>query len=71
MSPKEARICLNAVFNNPYRPKAAEEAVRGREIDEAVADAAGVAAVADAKPAPSNRYKVQIARTLVKRAVLA
>ena len=67
----DARICLNAVFNNPYRPKAAEEVLLGTAIDEVGARAAGVAAVVDAEPAPSNRYKVQIAKTLVRRAVMA
>ena len=71
IGPKEARICLNAVFNDPYRAAAAEEVILGRPIDEAIADAAGAAAVSEAKPLKSNRYKVQIARILVKRAILA
>ena len=71
IGPKEARICLNAVFNNPYRAAAAEEVILGKPIDEAIADAAGAAAVSAARPLKSNRYKVQIARTLVKRAILA
>ena len=71
IGPKEARICLNAVFNNPSRAAAAEEVILGRPIDEAIADAAGAAAVSEAKPLKSNRYKVQIARILVKRAILA
>jgi xanthine dehydrogenase YagS FAD-binding subunit len=71
IGPERARICLNAVFNNPYRSKAAEEAILGKPIDEAAAHAAAVEAVVHAKPLPSNRYKVQIAKTLVKRAILA
>jgi xanthine dehydrogenase YagS FAD-binding subunit len=71
IGPKEARICLNAVFNSPYRAAAAEEVILGKPIDEAIADAAGAAAVSAARPLKSNRYKVQIARTLVKRAILA
>ena len=71
IGPKEARICLNAVFNNPYRATSAEEVIVGKPIDEAIADAAAAAAVSAAKPLKSNRYKVQIARTLVKRAILA
>ena len=35
------------------------------------AEAAGLAAVEDAKPFPATKYKVQIAKTLVKRALLA
>ncbi|MBN2239240.1 MAG: FAD binding domain-containing protein [Dehalococcoidales bacterium] len=66
-----ARICLNAVYNIPYRAIAAEEAVKGQVVTEEVAEAAGNAAVADVCPLPDNTYKIQIARTLVKRAILA
>jgi xanthine dehydrogenase YagS FAD-binding subunit len=65
-----ARICLNAVYLTPYRAVKAEEALLGREIDEESAETAGQAAVTDAKPLRYNRYMVQIAKTLVKRAVL-
>ncbi len=71
IGPTTARICLNAVSNNPYRPVAAEQVVVGKPIDEAVAEAAGAAALAGAKPLASNTYKTQIAKTLVRRAVLA
>lgn len=66
-----ARICLNAVYNNPYRATAAEEAIAGQAINEANAEAAGSAAVADAMTMPANKYKAQIAKTLVKRTILA
>jgi CO/xanthine dehydrogenase FAD-binding subunit len=68
---KSARICLNAVYNTPYRAYEAEKAVTGKAIDEATAEAAGNAAVADVCPLPDNRYKIQIAKILVKRALLA
>ena len=67
----EARICLNAVAPKPYRAKKAEDAIKGKAINEANAAAAGEAAVADARPLTATRYKVQIAKTLVKRALLA
>ncbi len=73
----DARICLNAVYNKPYRATKAEEAIKGKAIDAASAEAAGTAAVsgAAAMPAngtnPGNKYKIQIARALVKQAVLA
>jgi xanthine dehydrogenase YagS FAD-binding subunit len=66
-----ARICLNAVHISPYRPVQAEELLKGKEINEESADAAGLAAIADCKPLEKNRYMVQIARTLVKRSILA
>ncbi len=65
-----ARIALNAVAPKPYRAVKAEAVVAGKKIDEALAAAAGEAAVADARPLAATRWKVQIARTLVKRALL-
>jgi xanthine dehydrogenase YagS FAD-binding subunit len=68
-----ARICLNAVYNKPYRSAPAEEAIKGKPIDEANAEAAGAAAVASARALPGdrNKWKIQIAKTMVKRAILA
>jgi xanthine dehydrogenase YagS FAD-binding subunit len=65
-----SRICLNAVYVKPYRARAAEEAIKGKAINEANAEAAGAAAVSDARPMPYNAYMVQIAKTMVKRAIL-
>ncbi len=69
----DARICLNAVYNRPYRAVNAEELIKGKSIDEASADAAGAAAVASAKALPGdrNKWKIPIAKTMVKRAILA
>jgi xanthine dehydrogenase YagS FAD-binding subunit len=69
----DARICLNAVYNKPYRAVKAEEVIKGKNIDEAIADAAGVATVAAAKALPGdrNKWKIQIAKTMVKRAILS
>jgi len=71
ISSSAARICLNAVHNNPYRATAAEESIAGKTIDEANAEAAGAAAVSGAVVLPMNKYKVQIAKVLVKRTILA
>ena len=65
------RICLNAVAPKPYRATKAEAAIAGKPINEANAEAAGAAAMADATPLTATKYKVQIAKTLVKRALLA
>jgi xanthine dehydrogenase YagS FAD-binding subunit len=65
-----ARICLNAVYVKPYRATQAEEAIKGKAINEANAEAAGAAAVSNARPMPYNAYMVQIAKTMVKRAIL-
>ena len=66
-----ARICLNAVHIKPYRPIAAEETILGKPLNEKTAALAGDLAVSEAKPLTGNSYMVQIARTLVKRTVLA
>ena len=68
---EKARICLNAVHVTPYRARKAEEAVIGKALNEANAEAAGNAAIEGAKPLKDNGYMVQVAKTLVKRAVLA
>ena len=65
------RIALNAVAPKPYRAVKAEESLTGNAINEANATAAGEAAVAGATPFEASRYKIQIAKTLVKRALLS
>jgi xanthine dehydrogenase YagS FAD-binding subunit len=66
-----ARICLNAVFNTPYRATKAEESIAGKTIDEANAEAAGTAAAQGSMALSMNKYKIQIAKVLVKRTILA
>jgi xanthine dehydrogenase YagS FAD-binding subunit len=67
----EARICLNAVYVIPYRALSAENTMLGHSIAEASAEIAGEAAVAMAMPLEWNEYMVPIARTLVKRTIMA
>ncbi len=65
-----ARICLNAVYNLPYRATKAEESIAGKTIDVTNAEAAGDAAVSGNMPLSMNKHKVQIAKALVKRTIL-
>jgi xanthine dehydrogenase YagS FAD-binding subunit len=65
-----ARVVLGAVAPIPWRSKAAEAALAGKPLNEQTAAAAGEAAVAEAKPMSGNAYKVQIAKTAVKRAIM-
>lgn len=67
----EARVVLGAVAPVPWRAPAAEEVLAGGAVDEARAEQAAEAALADATPLDHNAYKVRIARACVKRAVLA
>ena len=68
---RSARICLNAVFVIPYQARAAEDYMVGKALTEENAQAAADLAVANSKPMSRNTYMVQIAKTMVKRALLA
>jgi xanthine dehydrogenase YagS FAD-binding subunit len=65
-----ARVVMGAVAPVPWRSEPAEAALAGRPVSEEAAMAAADAAVANARPMSQNAYKVQIARTAVKRAIL-
>ncbi len=67
----DARIILGAVAPAPVRSTKAEEVIRGRPINQNVAAEAAEQSVADATPLSMNEYKVEIAKTLVKRAILS
>jgi len=72
----DARICLNAVHNNPYRATKAEEVVKGKTIDEANAEAAALAGVSNAIALaasgtnPGNKWKISVAKGVMKQAIL-
>jgi xanthine dehydrogenase YagS FAD-binding subunit len=65
-----ARVVLGAVAPVPWRSRPAEEALVGKPLNEQTAALAGEAAVSEAKPMSGNSYKVQIAKTTVKRAIM-
>jgi xanthine dehydrogenase YagS FAD-binding subunit len=65
-----AKIVLGHVAPVPWESPAAGKALVGQTITEATAEAAGKAAVADARPLSQNAYKVALAKTAVKRALL-
>jgi xanthine dehydrogenase YagS FAD-binding subunit len=64
------RVVLGAVAPVPWRSKPAEAALAGKPLDEDTAALVGEAAVSEARPMSGNAYKIQIARTAVKRAVM-
>ncbi|MDI7260218.1 MAG: FAD binding domain-containing protein [Thermodesulfobacteriota bacterium] len=68
---KEPRICLNAVYNLPYRPAKSEKYLNNKSIDESVADEASQKTIEDAKPLRNNKYLVPIAKGLIERALLS
>lgn len=67
---KSAKIVLGQVAPKPWPAPAANEALAGKSVSAETAEAAGAAAVQDAKPLSKNAYKVTLAKVAVKRAVL-
>src|SRR4051812_43120667 len=67
---KGARVVMGAVAPVPWRPKTGEPALAGRAFPEKPGAAAAEAALRDARPLSQNAYKVQVAKTAVKRAIL-
>jgi xanthine dehydrogenase YagS FAD-binding subunit len=67
---REARIVLGHVAPVPWVADQAAASLVGQSLNEETAAAAGEAALAAATPLSNNGYKVQMARTAVKRALL-
>lgn len=67
----KARVVLGQVAPTPWVAHEAEDLLQGKTIDGALAAKAGDAAVATAKALSQNRYKIQLARVAVQRALLA
>ena len=66
---EDIRIVANGVAPYPVRFLAAEDAVRGRQVNQAVAMEAGEIAINGVRPLRHNAYKVTLLRNLVKRSV--
>jgi xanthine dehydrogenase YagS FAD-binding subunit len=67
---RQARIVMGAVAPIPWRVPEAEKVLTGAKLDSAVAARAADIALHGAKPLGDNGYKVPIAKTLVRRAIL-
>jgi xanthine dehydrogenase YagS FAD-binding subunit len=66
----DASITLGGVAPMPFRAEGAEKAITGMPVNESNAEAASEAAVINAMPLSRNAYKVEITKTLVKRAIM-
>lgn len=64
-----ARVALGGVAVKPWRARAAEAALVGHRFDDATIGAAAAAATQGAQPRTDNRYKVELAREVVRRAL--
>ncbi len=67
---REARLMMGHVAPVPWRAQEAERVLAGKAPDAESAAKAGEAAVRGAHPLSGNKYKVQLARVAVKRAIL-
>jgi xanthine dehydrogenase YagS FAD-binding subunit len=65
-----ARVVMGSVAPIPWRAEAAERVLAGKAVTEQVAMEAADAAVQGAKAMTQNAYKIQVARTAVKRAIM-
>ena len=66
---KTARVVLGGVAPVPWPLPAVDLFLAGKKLDETTIAKAAELAVADAKPLSQTGYKVQLVRTLVKRAL--
>ncbi len=66
----DARLVLGGVAPAPLRAKNAEQMLVGRPIEPGAAAEAAEAAMAGARRLTMNAYKIEIAKTIVKRAVM-
>ena len=67
---REACIVLGAVAPTPYRAVGAQKIIRGGPLNADRARSAAEAALKDAKPMSKNAYKIEIAKTLIRRVLL-
>jgi xanthine dehydrogenase YagS FAD-binding subunit len=64
---RQARIALGGVATVPWRAREAEAALKGKAIDEQTAASAADAAFAEAKPHEHNKFKIELGkRTLIR-----
>lgn len=67
---QNASIVLGAVAPVPIRAEEAEKYLKGKTVSEETAEEAAELALKHAEPLAQNEYKVQIAKTLIKRSIM-
>ncbi len=67
---EDARIVLGAVSYRPFRAVSAEDYIKGKFLDEERAGKASEKALEDSKPLSKNGYKVKIAMSMIKKALV-
>jgi len=67
----DVRIVLGGIATFPYRSREGEDLLRTKSISESGAAEAAEAGLLSAKPLKMNGYKVELSKTLVRRALLS
>jgi xanthine dehydrogenase YagS FAD-binding subunit len=67
---RDARLALGGVAAKPWRARAAEQYLAGRQCDAVTFFHAAEAALADARPSGNNGFKVELARRIIVRALI-
>ncbi|MCX7857689.1 MAG: FAD binding domain-containing protein [Deltaproteobacteria bacterium] len=67
----DSRIVLGSISPRPIRAFSSEEVIKGKVINEDIAEAAAQAAVSHLVALSMNEYKVKIIKSLVKKALLS
>ena len=68
---RDSRVVLGGVAPIPWRARRAEEFLRAKSIDAAIAEKAGEIALTGARPMKDNVYKINMAKLLVQRGLMA
>jgi len=66
---KDIRIVLGGIAPFPYIASLANEEVKGKRLNEELISQAAEASIEKAHPLPMNRYKVDLTKALVRRAL--
>jgi NADPH-dependent glutamate synthase beta subunit-like oxidoreductase/CO/xanthine dehydrogenase FAD-binding subunit len=66
----DARVALGAVAPVPLRVREVEKFLVGKALDEETAEAAAAIAVRGVQPLNGNRFKIQIVKALLRKAIL-
>jgi xanthine dehydrogenase YagS FAD-binding subunit len=65
------RVVLGAVSNVPHQVEAANKLLEGKTVDDALANKAADVILQEAHAFSDNGYKIPMARTLIRRALMA
>jgi xanthine dehydrogenase YagS FAD-binding subunit len=65
------RLVMGGLAPVPWRMRATEEALRGKELSEGLVRQAARASLQEARPLEENAYKVELAEVILSRAVMA